>query len=62
VIARGTHKGPLTGSTGPIPATNRTMVMPVATFARLDEQGLVIEERRYYDLARVMMQLEVISG
>jgi steroid delta-isomerase-like uncharacterized protein len=62
VIARGTHKGPLTSPTGPIPATNRTMAMPIATFAQYDDQGLVVEERRYYDLLGVMQQLEVISG
>jgi steroid delta-isomerase-like uncharacterized protein len=61
VIASGTHKGPFAGPTGPIPATNRILEMPIATFARMDDRGLVIEERRYYDLAGLMQQLGVMD-
>jgi steroid delta-isomerase-like uncharacterized protein len=62
VIARGTHKGPLTGPTGPIPATNRTINLPIAGFARIDEEGLIAEERRYYNVAGLMQQLGLMPG
>ncbi len=57
LISRGTHKGQLPGRTGPIAATNRHVDMPMAVFSRLDDEGLVVEERRYYDLAGVRQQL-----
>jgi steroid delta-isomerase-like uncharacterized protein len=62
VLARGTHQGPLIGPGGTIAATNRTMIMPVVSFVRFDDEGLVAEERRYYDLAGVMRQLGSMPG
>lgn len=55
----GTHKGPLPAPGGPIEATNKPFRMKVATFERLDSQGRIAEERRYYDLAGMMDQLGV---
>jgi steroid delta-isomerase-like uncharacterized protein len=55
---KGTHRGPLTGPAGEIAATNRPVEMKFAAFLRV-ENGLIAEERRYYDLAGLMQQLGV---
>jgi steroid delta-isomerase-like uncharacterized protein len=54
---RGTHKGPLLGPSGHIPATNRRMEVRGSAFARLGVDGRIVEERRHYDLAGVLSQL-----
>ena len=56
-VATGTHQGPMEGPGGTIPATNKRAEMPFAAFMRVDSAGLITEERRYYDLAGMMMQL-----
>ncbi|MFI7482495.1 ester cyclase [Kocuria sp. M1R5S2] len=53
----GTHTGPLALPTGEVPATGRQLEFPMAVFSRVDEQGLIVEERRYYDLATQQEQL-----
>jgi steroid delta-isomerase-like uncharacterized protein len=57
----GTHKGPLVMPDGHVPATGKPVHIAVATVGRLDGQGRVAEERRYYDLAGVMSQLGLIQ-
>lgn len=54
VLMRGTHKGPLKGPTGTVPATNKPMEMHIGRFIRVSEQGLIMECNRYYDLAGLM--------
>ena len=56
---RGTHSGPLATPSGDIPPTNRQFVVNGAASYRLDAQGRILEERRYYDLAGLFAQLEV---
>ncbi|MDZ4278364.1 MAG: ester cyclase [Dehalococcoidia bacterium] len=58
----GTHKGPLAGPTGAIPATNRTAEIRFAAFLRVDDQGLIAEERRYFDMAGMMQQLGIMPA
>ena len=58
---RGTHRGPLLGPSGEIPATNKTVEMNAAAFGRLDKEGRIVKERRYYDLAGLMAQLGVMQ-
>lgn len=53
----GTHEGPLPLPTGEAPATGRRLEFPMAVFSRLNEEGLIVEERRYYDLANQQDQL-----
>lgn len=53
----GTHNGPLTLPTGEVPATGRRLRFPMAFFDRLNGEGLIVEERRYYDLATQQEQL-----
>jgi steroid delta-isomerase-like uncharacterized protein len=62
VSARGTHKGPLASPAGLVPATNRSIHIPIAAFAHMDEEGLVVEERRYYDVAGLMQQLGLMPA
>ena len=60
--AIGTHKGPLAGPTGTVPATNRGVEIRFAAFDRVNAQDLVVEERRYFDLAGMMQQLGLMPG
>jgi steroid delta-isomerase-like uncharacterized protein len=56
-LASGTHMGSMLGPEGEIPATNRPVRFRFAAFLRLDNQGLIAEERRYFDMAGMMQQL-----
>lgn len=57
LIARGTHKGLAPVPGGSIPATKRTIELRIAVFQRINDQGLITEDRRYYDMAGLMQQL-----
>jgi steroid delta-isomerase-like uncharacterized protein len=54
-----THKGPLAGPEGQIAPTNRSVQISAAVFGRVDGQGQITDERRYFDLAGVFAQLGV---
>jgi steroid delta-isomerase-like uncharacterized protein len=58
---RGTHRGPLSGPTGDIPATGRSVEVRMAGFTRVDESGSIVEEHRYYDMAGLIDQLGVME-
>ena len=60
-MGKGTHKGPMAGPTGEIPATNRPMEVRFAAFLRVNDQGQIAEERRYFDMAGMMQQLGLMS-
>jgi steroid delta-isomerase-like uncharacterized protein len=62
LVVSGTHQGELPGPEGPIPATNQPIEMGVAAFARLDDRGQVLEERRYFDVAGLLQQLGLMDG
>jgi steroid delta-isomerase-like uncharacterized protein len=53
----GTHSGPLATPDGEIPATGKQLSIGGAVFSRLNAQGEVVEERRYYDVAGMLAQL-----
>ena len=54
----GTHTGPLESPTGEeIPPTNKRVELKGAFFARLNERGEIVEERRYYDVGTMLRQL-----
>ncbi|HEX2112376.1 MAG TPA: ester cyclase [Gaiellaceae bacterium] len=61
VTMHATHSGPLRGAEGEIPATNKVVELRIGVFAKLDEQGRIREERRYYDLASLLGQLGVMQ-
>jgi steroid delta-isomerase-like uncharacterized protein len=56
---RGTHLGPLASPDGEIPATGNSINNSGAVFSRFNADGEVIEERRYYDAAGLIAQIEV---
>lgn len=53
----GTHAGPLTLPSGDVPPTGRPLRFEMAFFTRIDDDGLVADERRYYDVADQLEQL-----
>jgi steroid delta-isomerase-like uncharacterized protein len=53
----GTHTGPLALPSGEVPPTGRALRFEMAFFARIDDQGLIVDERRYYDIANQLEQL-----
>jgi steroid delta-isomerase-like uncharacterized protein len=56
----GTHTGPLAGPTGTIPPTKKTVHVTGAEFLTHDAQGLIVNERGYFDLVSFMTQLGVM--
>ena len=60
-VVTGTHKGPLVGPDGEIPATGRSVNFRVATFERTDADGRILEEHRYYDGLAIMSQLGLLA-
>ena len=57
----GTHTGDLTTPQGTVAPTNKKFQFAGAGFWRLNSQGLVSEERRYYDTAALRDQLGLES-
>ncbi|TMD59530.1 MAG: ester cyclase [Chloroflexi bacterium] len=53
----GTNTGPLEEPAGEIAATGKRIDLKGAAVIRFDAQGLVREERRYYDAASLIRQL-----
>jgi len=54
----GTHTGPLESPTGQeIPPTQKRVDLKGAVFARVNDRGEIVEERRYYDVATMLRQL-----
>lgn len=53
----GTHTGPLVTPDGSIPATNRRMNLRIGRFIRVDSQGAITADNRYYDTAGIAQQL-----
>ena len=57
----GTQTGPLETPTGQVlPPTNKRVQMRGSGFARLNERGEIVEERRYYDVATLLRQLGIM--
>lgn len=53
----GTHRGPLTLPSGEVPPTGRSVRFEMSFFDRIDDQGLIVNERRYYDVLDQLEQL-----
>jgi steroid delta-isomerase-like uncharacterized protein len=56
-VATGRQSGPLELPTGSLPPTNREVTMRGANFYRFNREGLISEDRGYYDLAGFLQQL-----
>ena len=52
-----TNTAPMQTPKGPIPATNKTVDLRGVSLLKLDAQGLIAEERRYFDTAAMFVQL-----
>lgn len=61
-ILRGTHQGPLASPGGEVAATGKSFINKGAVFSKFNAEGLVSEERRYYDVAGLMAQLGLTPG
>jgi steroid delta-isomerase-like uncharacterized protein len=57
----GTHQGPLASPAGEIPPTGRRVEFDAAGFVRIDGEGRILEENRYYDLAGLVAMLEATA-
>jgi len=55
--SRGTHTGPLATPEGDIPPTGRKIEIRFAFIAKMNSEGLVQEDRTYFDSALMMQQL-----
>jgi steroid delta-isomerase-like uncharacterized protein len=55
----GTHTGPLVTDTGEVPPTGRRIEVDGAAFNRLDGQGRILDQNRYFDLASMFAQLQI---
>jgi steroid delta-isomerase-like uncharacterized protein len=53
----GTNTGTLVLPSGEVPPTGRPLRFEMAFFSRFDEHGLIVDERRYYDIADQNRQL-----
>jgi steroid delta-isomerase-like uncharacterized protein len=51
VIETATFTGPMELPSGVIAPTNRSYKLPVASFFRVNAQGLIVEQRTYWDTA-----------
>jgi steroid delta-isomerase-like uncharacterized protein len=57
----GTHEGPMTTPNGDIAPTHRRVEFGGSIIIRLDRDGRIVEERRYYDLAGLLGQLGLLQ-
>jgi steroid delta-isomerase-like uncharacterized protein len=59
IIETATFTGPMELPTGTIAPTNRPYTLPVSSFFRLDADGLIIEQRTYWDTAAWAEQIGI---
>ena len=57
---RGTNRGPLAGLGGGQPPTNRPVTVRGASFLRVNAEGLIAEEHRYFDARSLFQQLGLL--
>jgi steroid delta-isomerase-like uncharacterized protein len=62
LVLRGTHRAPMTIPTGLLLATNKRIELWIATFLRVDDTGRIVEERRYFDVGSLLVQLGATTG
>jgi ketosteroid isomerase-like protein len=60
---KGRHTGELEVAPGErVPATNKTAVVDVAEFIRLNNEGKIVRDLNIFDSARLLMQLGLLPG
>jgi steroid delta-isomerase-like uncharacterized protein len=60
-VSQGTFTGPLASPEGDIPPTGKSVKNKVAFIAKVNADGLIEEDRTYYDTADFMRQLGLIE-
>ncbi len=60
-VSRGTFTGPLASPEGDIPPTGRSVVLKFVFIAKVTQEGLVEEDRTYFDTADFMRQLGLLK-
>jgi steroid delta-isomerase-like uncharacterized protein len=61
VVSQGTFTGPLASPEGDIPPTGKSVLYKVAFIAKVNADGLIEEDRTYYDTAEFMRQLGLVK-
>jgi steroid delta-isomerase-like uncharacterized protein len=59
---RARHTGELPTPMGPVPATSNTVELLAAHFFRVNDDGLIVEERMYANPLAMLAQLGVMPG
>ena len=59
VVETATFTGPLDWPTGTIAPTNKAYALPFAAFFRVNAQGLIVEQRNYWDTANWIQQVGI---
>jgi predicted ester cyclase len=59
IIETATFTGPMELPSGTIAPTNRAYTLPVGSFFRLDDDGLIVEQRTYWDTASWARQIGI---
>jgi steroid delta-isomerase-like uncharacterized protein len=59
IIETATFTGPMELPSETIAPTNRAYALPVGSFFRLDQDGLIIEQRTYWDTAQWAQQIGI---
>jgi steroid delta-isomerase-like uncharacterized protein len=57
IAVTATHTGPLALPTGEVPPTGKKLAFGGGIFSRVNSQGLIVEEHRYYDVLGQLVQL-----
>jgi steroid delta-isomerase-like uncharacterized protein len=60
-IMRGTHNGPLVSPEGEIPPTGKNVELRLVYILRISPEGLVEEDRTYFDNAEFLSQLGLMG-
>jgi len=60
-VMRGTHKGPLVSPEGEIPPTGKNIELKTVYILRISPEGLVEEDRTYFDNADFLSQLGLMG-
>jgi hypothetical protein len=60
-VVSATNTSDLPTPGGVVPATNKRITIAIANVVRLDDDGLIAEEHRYFDVAGMMGQLGLMG-
>jgi len=57
-----TNAGPLPLPTGPLPATNKRLVIKAVSIATVDAEGRITSQREYFDQVEILVQLGLMPA